>query len=172
LSCWGGSIVSFLGAEAYPEACQVSNRKDRFPLHLLCAASSCLDSESTTDLLPSLPQSHSTGRSTRTTTTSFDVWDHPSVLGDYGIYHSRIPGSTHHKRQIAPHSICLVEKYSSVIEEDNVVLHSLVECTMRESKKRTRSPIFMRPSAIISSSCRSARRRRQINGVDLYNCYG
>jgi ankyrin repeat protein len=100
--------------KAYPQACQVSNHKDRFPLHLLCA-SSCLDSEmDIQDVLQLCYQANPQaiqmadryGRLPLHLTcgTTHPCWE------TYGIYHSRIPRSTHTKRQVAPDSICLVDK--------------------------------------------------------------
>ena len=154
--------------EAHPEACHVPNRKDRFPLHLLCA-SSCLDSETAVqdveicfkaypkaiqvaDRYGRLPlhltcQTHACWE-----TMEFLISEYPVAL------------TTKDKSRHTPYA--LLKKCSSTTEGDAVVLHSLAEYTKRESKKHTRFPMFVRPSS------KSTKRRMQVNGADLYNCYG
>jgi hypothetical protein len=90
-------------------------------------------------------------------TMEFIIQEYPAAL------------TTKDKSRHTPHA--LMKKCSAAMEDENVLLHSLAECTTRESRKHSRFPIFGRASS--SSSSRSKKpHRKQVNGVDLYNCYG
>jgi ankyrin repeat protein len=172
--------------EAHPEACQVANRKDRFPLHLLCAATSswggdCLESETAVRDLQvcfkaypkAIQLADRYGRLPLHLTcqagAAHPSWDTLEFL----IQEYSQALVTKDKSRHTPYALlkkCRASSASSAAMEDaDVVLLSLAECTTRESKKHTRFPIF-----VVRPSCSSvvSRRRKQINGVDLYNCYG
>jgi hypothetical protein len=156
--------------EAHPEACHVSNRKDRFPLHLLCA-STCLNSETAVQGVQVCYQAYpraiqvadrygrlplhltcQTHDACSWETMAFLIQEYPKAL------------VTKDKSRHTPYN--LLKKCSSKTSiQDNMVLQSLAECTTRESKKHARFPIFLRPS-------RSFKRKSKHNGVDLNNCYG
>jgi hypothetical protein len=157
--------------EAHPEACHVSNRKDRFPLHLLCA-STCVDSETAVQDMQVCYQAYPRaiqvadryGRlPLHLTCQTYPCWETLEFL----IQEYPTALFTKDKSRHTPY--VLLERCSSNTIQDNMVLHSLAECTTQERKKHTRFPIFVRPS---SSSRSSKRKRKQGNDVDLYNCYG
>jgi hypothetical protein len=169
---YSSSILKFI-IGAHPKACQVSNHKDRFPLHLVCA-SSWLDSETAVQDLQVCFQAYpkaiqmadrygrlplhlrcQTPHPTSWDTVEFLIQEYPAAL------------TTKDKLRDTPHA--LMKKCSVAMEYENVLLHSLAECTTRESRKNSRYPIFVRASSSISLR---SRRRKHLNGVDWSNRYG
>jgi ankyrin repeat protein len=166
---YGTSSTLRLIVQAYPEACRVLNRRDRFPLHLVCAR--CFDADAILigdleividahpeavemcDRFGSMPL-HLASQ------VQQPQWELLETLI------RRYPAALVHRDKARNTPLMLAKKKNTFEDSQryDLLVSSLAECSQRERKKQ--NPY--RPAFLFVSQSKKTKSKN----VDLYHCYG
>ena len=191
-----GSDMIQLLIQASPEACAITNARDRYPLHLLCAR--CMDDDEVIhrddvaacvnaypEALEHIDRFGRTPLHLICTAQNVWRWDMLEVL----IYKYPQALLTKDKTRKTPLDLARRHKNrkntSAVREEHGVVLSSLAECTARERRKHSSSiaAALLSPTSWMLSTRQSLSPKKreeqhhqeqpkEVGHADLQDCYG
>jgi ankyrin repeat protein len=174
---YGSSAVLRLLVQLDPAACGVSNGRDRFPLHILCAR--YFETDVDTDTLSPKDMDLVVDAYPDALRTCDRFGRTPLHLAAHAqqpqwelleILIRRYPQALVLKDKAGKTPLTLAKgniKFGNQSKSFDLVVSSLVECTLRERRKQ--SPYTYLPSFLLNTSSISKRKQRK---NDLYHCYG
>jgi ankyrin repeat protein len=169
---YGSSSLVRLLVQAYPQACRVTNGRDRLPLHLLCARCFVSDADTVTpqdlqlvlDAFPEAAQACDRfGRMPLHLAAQIQhqQWSFLDTL----IRH--YPEALVHKDFSRKTPLLLAKGSTRNPSHHDLVVTCLTECTLRERRKQ--NP-YLPPFLLMNARMHVTKKNRK--NVDLYNCYG